>query len=55
MRKGVEFEEIDVWEDVNAIHQLAARGSNVTPTIVIGDDIIVGFDPAEIERALSAA
>ena len=54
-QRGIAFEEHDVDEDPDArteYLQLNPRGS--VPTIKIGSQVIVGFSPAAVERALDS-
>lgn len=54
-RKGVEFEEKNVSADGEALRELVeVHKSRATPTLVIGDQVLIGFDPAKIEAAVSA-
>ncbi|GAX91650.1 glutaredoxin family protein [Effusibacillus lacus] len=51
--KGVEFEVVDVTEDPQAMDEmLKISGAMATPVIVIGDEVIVGWDRGKVERAL---
>jgi glutaredoxin len=43
-QKGVEFEEKNVLEDLDAMQELVRMGSQVTPRTVIDGKIIIGFD-----------
>jgi arsenate reductase-like glutaredoxin family protein len=43
-QQGVEVEEVDYEEAPIDIHSL--------PTIVIGDEVLTGFNPAQLKRAL---
>jgi len=54
--KGVAFEERDVDEDpqARAEYELLNPRRSV-PTIKIGDEVVVGFSAAAVERALDAA
>lgn len=52
--RGIEFTERDVSRDQAAVFELVRTyGSRSTPTTVIGDEIIIGFDPDRIDDALS--
>jgi len=54
--KGIEFQELDVDEDPQAradYEMLNPRRS--VPTMKIGDEVVVGFSAAAVERALDAA
>jgi glutaredoxin 3 len=55
-QKGVPFIEKDVIKDPQNLEELARKtGRRATPTLVIGDEVIVGFEKGEIERALQKA
>jgi len=54
--KGVKFESINVEEDQERAQEMIAKsGQTGVPVIEIGDKIIVGFDRAAIEKALSGS
>jgi protein-disulfide isomerase len=45
-----------VIKDPKNLEELAQKtGRRATPTLIIGGEVIVGFEPAEIERALRKA
>ena len=51
--KGVDFEDIDVGKDKEAAKKMIEiSDSRSVPVIVIGKEIIVGFDAARIDGAL---
>ena len=50
--KGVSFVEKDIKADSAARKELMALGSMSVPTIKIGDEVIVGFDQAKIDKIL---
>ena len=52
-RKGAEFQERDVAHDSRALAELGELGYMTTPVIVIDGTVIVGFDAARIDLALS--
>ncbi len=53
-RKGVEFEDIDVTRDPAAVRELIENlHSNMTPTIVIDGEVVIGFDPQRLDELLS--
>jgi glutaredoxin len=52
--KGIDFEEIDIRRDPDAIRELSALGIMATPALVMGAKILVGFDPAEIDRVVAS-
>jgi len=52
-QKGVSFVEKDVINEPKNLEELVQKaGRRATPTLVIGDEVIVGFDKPEIEKAL---
>lgn len=52
--KGVAFEERDVRTDPNAVRELVEKyRSNSTPTVIVGDEVMIGFDPERLEKMLS--
>jgi len=51
--RGVAFEERDITLDANAVRDLKERyGSQSTPTVVIGDEVLIGFNPERINKML---
>lgn len=56
MSRGIAFEEKDIRADPEALRELVEDvRSSVTPTLVVGDKVVMGFDPAEYEAALLKA
>ncbi len=54
-RKGVPYEDINVQKDTKALEEMAKRyGIRVTPVIVIGDRVMVGFNAPKIDKILKA-
>lgn len=53
--RGVEFEYRDVQADPTALRELVALKSQSTPTIVVGEEVMVGFDPQRLEQMLVAS
>lgn len=54
--KRIPFEERDVDQDATArVEYLQLNPRRSVPTIKIADEVIVGFSPAAVERALNAA
>ncbi len=55
MARGVSFEEFDVTRDSSALEELVeVHHSRITPTTVIGDRVLVGFDPQQLDELLPA-
>ncbi len=51
--RKVKFEERCVAYDDGARHELEEKyNSRSTPTIVIGDEVLVGFDPERLDQLL---
>jgi glutaredoxin len=51
--RDVEFQTIDITTDPQAAQLLASRvGQVVVPTFVVGDKLLVGFDPVQLARYL---
>ena len=51
--KGVEFLERNVGRDPEARKELAGIGLTSLPVLLIGDRRLSGFNPAQIDEALS--
>ena len=52
--KGIVFEVKDVSSDADAARQLIEKyHSRSTPTLVVGGEVIVGFDPERLEQLFS--
>ncbi|MEZ4666453.1 MAG: glutaredoxin family protein [Anaerolineae bacterium] len=49
-QKAVEYEERDVTENDQAFSELQQLGFTTTPVILVGDEVVVGFDQAKLER-----
>ncbi len=53
-QKGISFVERDVSQDDQALAELEALGVMATPATLIGDQLVVGFDRAKLERLLAS-
>jgi len=51
-QKGVAFVAKDVSVDHEARDELIALGSRSTPTIKVGDQVLIGFSPSKLTTAL---
>ena len=51
-QKGIPFTARNVSEDTQAQEELIALGSRSTPTLKIGDEILIGFSPSKVLKAL---
>lgn len=50
--KGVAFIKKDPMIDPEAEAELAALGLYATPVTLVGDEVVVGFDPETLQRLL---
>ena len=54
--REIAFEERDISADPEARRQMTEQyDSNETPTLVIHDEAVVGFDPALLDQLLDSA
>ena len=54
-QKGITYQEFDVGKDKEAAKEMIRVSSaRSVPVIVIGKEVIVGFDTARIDAALSS-
>jgi len=51
--REVPFEYKDVQADPVALRELMDLNSRSTPTIVVGDEVMIGFDPDRLETLLA--
>jgi glutaredoxin-like YruB-family protein len=52
--KGLEYEERDISADPEAVTELVEKyNSRSTPTLVIGEQVMIGFDPEELDQILT--
>lgn len=51
-RRGVPFEERDVYENAEYRRELLELGFSSVPVTVVGGRVIPGFDPRRLEEAL---
>jgi len=53
-KKGIPYEDINVSKNKKALEEMAHRyGIRITPVVIIGDRVMVGFNAAKIDRLLS--
>jgi glutaredoxin-like protein NrdH len=52
-REHVSFEDREITSDPSAISELQKLGFMTTPVTVIGEKVIVGFDPQKLNVALT--
>lgn len=51
--RGIAYEDRDVSSDQDAVQDLVYKyGSHSTPTVVIGDSVMIGFDPERLDQLL---
>ncbi len=52
-QKGVEFTEYNVAADPDKLKEMMDKSGQLgVPVIVVGDEVLVGYDPDELERML---
>jgi glutaredoxin len=52
--KGIEFEVKDVSADQQAVFELVRTyNSRSTPTIVVGEQVMIGFEPEKLDQMLA--
>jgi glutaredoxin-like YruB-family protein len=51
--KGITFEYKDIQADPQAMRELMEMKSQSTPTLVVGSDILIGFDPQQLDALLA--
>lgn len=54
--KGVPFEVVDVGKDPQALQEMRkiSGGGRSVPVISVGDEVIIGFEPELLDKALKA-
>ena len=53
MARGIEFEEYDVTRDADALEELVeVHRSRMTPTLVVGGRVVLGFDRQQLDDLL---
>lgn len=54
--KGVAFESFDVSADKEALQEMKrlTGGARSVPVIAVGDQVLVGFDRKDLEKALES-
>ncbi len=51
-QQGIEYTELDIAQDENALQELERLGVFTTPVTVIDGEVVVGFDKPKLERLL---
>ena len=54
-KKGVPFVAKDIAASEAAQKELMALGSRSTPTIKVGDEVMIGFSPSRLAKLLAEA
>jgi glutaredoxin-like YruB-family protein len=52
--KNIAFEYKDVQADPQALRELMDLNSRSTPTLVVGSEVLIGFDPQQLDALLAA-
>ena len=51
--RGARYEERRIEDDENVVRELKDKyNSRSTPTVVIGNEVLIGFDPERIDELL---
>ena len=50
---GYEFEEYNISEKKENADMLLRLGARVTPVVMVDDTMIIGYNPIQLEKALS--
>lgn len=51
--RSIPFEEKNIRSDAETLRELVEHlGRRATPTVAIGDKVVIGFDPVEYDAAL---
>jgi glutaredoxin-like YruB-family protein len=50
--RNIPFEYNDVQSDPAALDELVRLNSRSTPTIVVGEEVMIGFDPDRLDSLL---
>jgi len=50
--RNVPFEYKDVQADPAALQELLALNSRSTPTLLVGEEVMIGFDPERLTQML---
>jgi glutaredoxin len=51
--RGAKYEERSIEDDEAIVRELTEKyNSDSTPTVVIGDEVLIGFDPERIDELL---
>lgn len=50
--RNIPFEYKDIQADPAALRELLKLNSRSTPTIIVGDEVMIGFDPERLDTLL---
>ncbi|MDV2495535.1 MAG: glutaredoxin domain-containing protein [bacterium] len=51
--KGVDFTDHNVMDDPAALEEVVRRtGARAVPVVMVGDEVVVGFDRGKLQRLL---
>ena len=53
LSRKIAFTYRDVQADPQAFRELMDLGSRSTPTLVVGSEVMIGFDPAKLDALLA--
>lgn len=54
-KKGVHYEDINIRKNKAALEEMKTRyGIHITPVVVIGEQVMVGFNVPKLEKLLSS-
>ncbi len=52
-RRGVEYEERSIDEGFAVVREMTQKyNSQSTPTVIIGDEVLIGYDPERLSQLL---
>lgn len=52
-RKGVSYKDVNVQDDKKAMEEMARKyGVRITPVVVVGDRVMVGFNVPKLNKLL---
>jgi len=51
--KGIAFEYKDIQADPQALRELMDMKSRSTPTLLVGSQVLIGFDPVQLDALLA--
>ena len=51
-RHGIQFTERDIRADREALKELLELGSRSTPTTLVDDELVIGFDRRKLDQLL---